>query len=234
MKKVLIFISVLFLVIANVYSQTESFLIYKQKIESVNGRIIHPLSPVLSFYVNLENNMIVSYAIGTDSYYSVNRDFSVDSFRIEITHENIVNFKEALNRFLEWEARASINNLTERFSREIPISVSSNNVLWSRYVTLTTESTFRNNSTPFLIQFNFRWTPSNIEFARGQLDITSNTVSASGANSFRLVKSGIGRDEARLLSDNLTDSKIQEAIQRGRAEEQERNRQRQLQDELFR
>jgi hypothetical protein len=225
MRKVLLFISVLFLAIANVYTQTESFLIYKQKSEVVNGRFISPRDPELLFYVNLVNNSIVSYVIEKDD---------LTPFKIEITPENFLSFLEALNKFLEWESLAVVN-ITEKFDREIPVNVLSKNVIWEKYLTWTTKDTYEMKDEELIIKFNFKWQPSYAEFTRGQLDMASNIVVSNDMKSvFKFEKTGINRDEIRLLINNLTDEKIKVAIQRGRTEEQERNRQRQLQDELFR
>jgi hypothetical protein len=197
----------------------------------------------LSFYANIENNIVKSYAI------SINK--ISETFRIELSIEEFNNFREALNRFLEWEALALSNKITEAFTREIPILIISNNVSWtiSGVRFRNGKHTFQMNDTSLNLNFMFNWTPRHIESHRGQLDITSNTVRADTDaslysirdrnaelldNVFRFRKEDINRNEARILFSNLSDESIQIGIQQAIDSEQERVRQNQLQEDLFR
>jgi len=216
----------------NIFAQEESILFYRQR----RGRGIRVSGIELSFFVNLYDGNISSFAIGSDnsSFVDLNERISVDSFRINLDLENFNSFKEALNRFLQWDSLARENNMTEPFRREVPINVISNSVTWSRWVTDFTRNTFEVHDFDFILSFNFRWTPSHIESYRGQFDIRSNTAVSDEVNIFRLIKNNMSVGEVERLLQNLADETIQAAIQQSRELERERERQRQLQDELFR
>jgi hypothetical protein len=218
------------------YGQNESICFYTQDV------IEAPISQ-LSFYVNIENNTIISYAI------SINEIFK--TFKIELTINEFNNFREGLNKFLEWEELATKNKITEAFSREIPILIVSKNVSWtiSGVRFKNGKHTFQMNDPTLNLKFIFNWTPRHIESHKGQLDITSNSVKSDISvsiysirdknaealdNYFRFNKEDINRNEARILLNNLSDERIQVGIHQARNLEQENARQRQLQEELFR
>jgi len=210
MKRVFILVF-LFFAALSVYSQTESYIICYEA--------------DLLLFVNLENNSIKDYKI-----------YTVLPFcNIILNRNNFQLFRDLLNRFLEWEKIAETNNLTERFEREIPITVTSNNVTWSTIERQQGYVTYKMIENEMQIKSTFNWNPTAYnESLKGNLHITSNTITSNTPNSSFYFDRYIMRNDAKQLLENLTDSKIQEAIQRGRAEEQERQRQKQLQEELFR
>ena len=183
---------------------------------------------MLTFYVSLKNGEIDSYRISSTFDYNITRDYNIYNFSIEIDQENFINFREALSRFLEWESVAQNNNITEVFIREIPITVTSNNVTWS----IRTDTGLHrfSNERPLIIRFNFLW---DSVFTRGQLYIRSNTLNDGTPNYFLLEKRNMNREEIRFLFEGLSDDKIQEAIEQGRIRDLEREEQRQLIDDLF-
>jgi len=229
MKKVFIFVVFMLLLSVKTFSQTESFLFFQQPSRALSDRpIIYIGQPRLLFYVNLENNVVVSYTIGSD--------YVRNTFRIVINHASFSNFRDALNRFVEWESIATSNNLTDGFRREIPVTVSSNNVRWYRFGVFSPRFSYKmaDNAT-LLLRFYFNWSPGRImEWERCLFEIRSNSVRLSNNDNFSFVKTRMPLIEVKHLLYNLSDERIQEGISQGRALIQEREEQRQLQDELFR
>ncbi|MCL2186381.1 MAG: hypothetical protein FWB86_11110 [Treponema sp.] len=216
MKKMRIFIFIFFLAAAAVYGQPVSYIIYDfDKTWSTNQ---------FSLRVKLsENDAIIGYTICDERH-------TLNQFWIEISPGDFENFRNALDKFLEWDELAGINNMSA-FRREIPLTVKSNNVLW----TMSYRDIYTMDEKEMVIGFNYRWSPANAELLKSQLEIRSTTVSSINENNtFEFIRSGINIDEARLMFDSLTDEKIQETIQNKRSAELELERQRLLLEELFR
>ena len=216
MKKAAFFIFTFFFIITAVYGQIESLIIYDfNKTWGTNQ---------FSFRVNLSENEIISGYTICDERHSLNQ------FWIEINPENFDNFRNALNKFLEWDELAASNSMSA-FKREIPVKVKSYNVIW----TMLYRDIYSMDENEMTISFNYEWSPSNADFAKSQLEIKSTPVSSiAESNAFVFTRSGINLDEAKLMFENLTDEKIQEAIQNKRAAELELERQRLLLEEQFR
>ena len=204
------------------YSQVESYLIYDQKA----GATRYTSTPNLSLYANIADDKVTSYSIR-------NMDFS-SSFDIVLSVENFSTLREALGKFLEWDSIARQNPI-ESFTKKIPIVITSIDVIWSEHPDEPIEVKHKIKSGELIVEFNFSWRPGNIEVARGQLEMVSNVIqSIVSGGTFKFLKRGIGRDEAKLLLDNTTDEIIKKGIEQGRLRNQEIDRQKQLQDALFR
>jgi len=215
MKKTLFFILTLFIA-ANIFGQNESILIYEfDKTWGTNQ---------FAIYARIsESNLITGFTIADGRE-------SLTPFRIEINLESFENFRNALNKFIEWDELA-VNNGMDSFQKEIPFTVASRNVLWSALP----GNVYLMKEREMVINFIFRWSHTNAEFARSQMEISSNTVnSLAGNNSFMFSRNGINTDEVKLMFENLTDENIQNKIQSERSADTEMKRQRTIQEELFR
>ena len=212
MKKFIIFL--LLLICENVYSQIETRLIYRE--------VITYNEPRLSILAAVENDIVKKFILS-------NELFNSPYFRIELTEQNLVNFREALIKFFEWESLAVENNPAS-FTREIPVTVISNKVTWSW-----TNARQLTNKDLMTISFQFDWNPSRRETYRALLNISSNTAQPAGlGRSFTLQKTGMNHEAAGQLLENITDEKILFVLDQYRKEELEKERQRELINELFR
>lgn len=215
MKRTIIFILTLF-ISANVYGQDESILIYEfDKTWGTNQ---------FAIYARIsESNLITGFTIADGRE-------SLTPFRIEINPENFENFRNALYKFIEWDD-LSVNNGMNSFQKEIPFTVTSRNVLWSALP----ENIYLMIEKEMTINFIYKWSHTNAEFARSQLEISSDTVnSLAGNNSFIFSRNGINTEEVISMLENLTEENIHDKIQSERSADTEMKRQRMIQDELFR
>jgi len=216
MKKLPVFLLIFTVITAVVCGQTESFIIHD--FEKTWGTNQFSLRVRLS-----ENDTISGYTICDERH-------TLNQFWIEINPENFDNFRNALNKFLEWTELAELNNMSA-FKKEIPVTVKSKNVTW----TMPYRDIYYMDEDEMTINFIYRWFPSNAEFAKSQLEIRSTPASSiTENNAFEFIRSGINLDEAKFMLENLADEKIQEKILNKRAVELELERQRLLLEEQFR
>lgn len=217
MKRTRFFIIILLLADAFIYGQSVSYIIYDfDKTWSTNQ---------FSIRVRLsENYEITGYTICDERH-------SLNQFWIEISPENFDNFRIALGKFLEWSELSEINNMSA-FKKEIPLTITTKNVKW----TMSYRDIYTiDEDNEMIINFNYKWTPSNAEFAKSQFEIKSTPISSIvDSNTFEFTRTGINLDEARDMFESLTDEKIQETILNKRAVELELERQRLLLEEFFR
>ena len=234
MNKFITVIFIMLFVSGAAYSETETLLIYREEITNNEPR--------LSILARVENDEIVKYILS-------NELFNGPYFVIEISERDFLNFKEALNKFLEWESIAAENNLAG-FTREIPVTVTSNNVTWSWVNTM-----IFTNQNSMTINFLFDWNPSRRAAYRALLNISSNTAHAAHAaahdvlayntlaavqpleteqQSFTLRKNYMNNEEVSLFLENITDEKISLIMEQYCERDAETERQRTLIDELFR
>ncbi|MCL2214314.1 MAG: hypothetical protein FWC06_03790 [Treponema sp.] len=204
---------ILLLICGNVYSQINTQLIYREEI-TYN-------EPRLSILAAIENNTIRNYILS-------NELFNAPYFRIELTEHNLNNFREALIKYFEWEALAAENNL-DSFTRNIPVTVKSNNITWSwtnvRHIT---------SQNIMNISFQFDWNPSRREAYRALLHIGSNTLQPQRpASSFTLNKNGMNHEAVYQLLENITEEKITNVLEQYQKEDYEKERQKELIRELF-
>ncbi|MDR0465708.1 MAG: hypothetical protein LBG94_11430 [Treponema sp.] len=198
-----------------VYSQSETQLIYRE--------VITYNEPRLSILAVIENDTVKNYILS-------NELFNSPYFLIELTEHNLVNFREALSKFFEWESLSIENNL-DSFKREIPITVVSKNVTWSwintRHLT---------NVDPMIFSFQFDWNPARREEYRALLHIDSNTLQpmTEFGSSFTLNKYGMNHEAVEQLFENITEEKISDVFDQYRKDALEKERQRELIEELFR
>jgi hypothetical protein len=213
MKKILSIIILTFIFFGTAAGEAETLLIYREEITNNEPR--------LSVLTKIENDNVIGYSLS-------NELFNSPYFIIELTKKNFENFREAFNRFLEWETIADENNL-DSFTREIPVTVASDNIIW----TCTSIRPVRNMNS-MIFTFQFDWNPSRKEEYRALLNICSNIIEPlERGSSFTLQKNYMNNDEVSMFLDNISDEKIAFIIERQRERKTETERQRLLIDELF-
>jgi hypothetical protein len=216
MKSILTF--VLFIISFSVYGQDgqrESFLVCG----------LYGYSP-FEIYVAVENNQITGFSL-CDLRTGLGRisNNSIITFSsIELTVQDFGILKNALGKALEWDTIASQNDV-DRFSKNLPYTISSNNVSWD--ISRGSSHTIKNGET-LTLEFIFSWNPSLTEYERGALSINSNTINTSVSGSketFQFSRRGssgeIRRSLIEFLLEKLTDEKVQEAIAAGRIKKAE-------------
>jgi len=177
--------------------------------------------PSFLLYVNI---------IGSDiQYYSIKGvKKSEGTFFIKLTSDNFYHFREALEKFIEWENVAKENKVTT-FNKQIPISISSNEIEW--YAGTFEGEDYKATKDKLLIDFFFNWSNYDNE---GKFEIVSNTIYADNLKStFKIIKKDIKRSQAKFFLERTTGEYILIAIEKGRQEELEKKRQSQLKENLF-
>jgi len=226
MKKIPVVIILTFFIIGAAFSQTETLLIYREEITNNEPR--------LSFLMRVKNDAVISYVLS-------NELFNSPYFLIELTEENTCNFREALNRFLEWETMAIENNL-DSFTRTIPVNAVSNNVTWSWI-----SARMHSSKEPMIMNFQFDWNPARRKEYKALLNISSNTVSPVRDEtevtriqsfdidrlSFAFQKNYMNNEAVSRLLENITIEKIDSIIDQYLERKIETERQRSLIEELF-
>jgi len=226
MKKFSAIIILTFFIIDAAFSQTETILIYREEITNNEPR--------LSFLMRMKSDEILNYALS-------NELFNGPYFLIDLTEENFRDFRDALNRFLEWEAIAIENNL-DSFTRAVPVTVKSRNVTWSWAGTR-----LFNSKELLTINFLFDWNPARRNDYKALLNISSTTafpvideteVSWTGnfdinRFSFALQKNFMNNEAVSRLLENITEEKIDSIVKQYLDNSAETERQRSLIDELF-
>jgi len=226
MKKLAGFFVLASILFGHVYGQAENFLIYDEE----TGYFANPR---LILFAAVENEKITGYLLCNDND---------PNFNIQLLPHSLSRFREAFYKFLEWEDIASSNNFLEIFERDIPITVSSYFVTWNSYSNAEqrrieyTMTEYEDTGSIMTISFKFIWNPSSIETKYNAiLSIKSNTVhSGIQGETFTFQRYSMDRDSINSFLSNTTDENIKVRIEQGREVEQERERQRQILNELFR
>jgi len=226
MKKLFGILTIVLILCGKAYGQTERHLIYEQSGGVFNGRYIVMLFPKLSVYANVEGEEVTSYSL-------CNEEYGTTQFEICFTIQNFSDFREALNKFIEWEKIAVGNNL-DSFNREIPIAISSDKVTWKNPLRSNSDTIHRIKNGKLSIIFTFIWNTLYVEGHRASLSIDTNTIQSDISGETFILRKVMSLDEIRLFLDNTTSENILNAIRQSRQQKLENERQQKLQDELFR
>jgi hypothetical protein len=220
MKKLFVTIVLALLYYGGAYCQTETHFIYEDR---------SPSSEYMSVYAADEGGNITGFKLR-------NAWDASTHFDIDLTAQSFSRFRDAFEKFLEWESVAVGNNV-EKFEREIPVAVISHNGTWRSYDSRTRGSS-RVSNREMVIIFKFKWNPSNTAPQGASLDTIANAVQTDGLDRTSvLIITNMNSEAVRRFLDNTTEEKVLTAVRQSREQnrqrELEQERQRQLQDELF-
>jgi hypothetical protein len=209
----------------------DSFLVYGQGVqEQVRLSVIEPIS----IYATVKGDDIIGFSLGGGAHGSALRNNVLITFSsIELTLDDFNTFRSALEKALEWDSVARQNDV-DRFSKDIPFTISSNNVSWATFDP-SINHTIKKGET-LTLKFIFSWTPSYIESRRSALHIDSNTINTSVSGSsvtFRFRKDDMHLAEIELFLESITDEKIKDAIKNGRIQQIEDEARKKRTETLF-
>jgi len=214
MKKLFIMIAFIIISFGTASGDEKTLLIYREEITNNEPR--------LSVLTRIENDTTKCFILS-------NELFNSPYFVIELTEQDFNSFREAFNKFLEWESIAVINN-PDSFTRAIPVTAASNNVTWSW-----THARPAKNTNSMRITFQFDWNPLRRDGYKALLNISSNSVQPRETNRqpFCLEKNYLNNEEVNMFLYNVTDEKIAVIIEQYRERESETEHRKLLIDELF-
>jgi len=230
MKRLLLILSLFLFVCAGLFCQTEILLIYKDDNINVKEKI--------SVYVEVRDDAVFCFMLRNGDTNPLEHKVNEPNpnFEIYLTNDDFSLFRWALNKFLEWETVAAKNE-AKPFTKEIPVYVETNAVIWSSYdssIKGIMSYVLDSRINPLKIKFQFIWKYIYKDEYRARLNIESNTVYSIGKRAgFSLYVSEMKNEDINKFLENTTEEKIQEAIKNNREKEKELERQKKLQDDLF-
>jgi len=229
MKKILFLLSLFLIFTKNIFCQEELCLIYKDTNTNIKNRI--------SIYARVEANDEIYYyflrngEIDPSNYYYTAVD---PNYKINLLKADFQQLRNAFIKFTEWETTALQNNVA-KFSKEIQISVKSEYMIWSSYDIMRKWNILyiKDKRDTLEFKFIFYWQPS-YTIEKASLTILSNTVYSDDINKRFSMNVNLNSDDIKRFLDNTTEEKIKTAIKIYREKEKENERQKKLQDNLFR
>ena len=186
------------------------------------------VGPVFWISVNVISDEIINYQIKGFATQWQGSNFILADMKSK--HDDITLFRDVLAKFIEWE-NIAIQNSTTRFSKQIPISISSKDI--ELYGGNITRQKINNQEITYDFYFNWNpWASNKSEY--GSFDIMANRIrSKSPVTSFNFSRKNISSRSVRYAYEALSSENIEKSIQRSRERKIERQQQMELQDELF-
>jgi predicted component of type VI protein secretion system len=194
----------------------EYYLVYAQKKHNPEFPYREVSSP-LTICVILENDTIASYSLRYENEVSsagvgsTNR--LINSASVEIAPQGFEDFRNALEKALEWDRTARENNVGPFYFREIQSSIPFRNIEWYTMFDGLCKAPYDES-----FEFTFNWDPNNADFSKSILRLSSSvaycfsSVSGKEISSSFCFNTEMSMAAVQDFLENTTDEKIKGSI----------------------